>query len=337
MAGSLRRTPPGLRRFGLGLLAVAALLLFAAGLYRASRAASAPSGEDARVRAIAATVRCPECVGESAADSQAPMARGIRETIREQVRAGREPDEIQRWFVDRYGPGILLEPPARGLGLLLWWLPVAFVPSALAGLAVVRWARRRGAGSAVRPTGRTAEAEVVPPGRSGLSALVLAAAVAVALAVGLAAAGQGTGDQPAGPRAAPAGDGELEVLTAAARSTPDDGSTWFSLGRALEHRGRLAEAAEAYERTVRLDPEDTAALFRLAFAYARSGQAERARPLLQEVLTRDGQHAEALLLLGMLQREAGQPEAGETLRRFLDVAADHPAAPGVRRLLDGAG
>ncbi|WP_158554089.1 cytochrome c-type biogenesis protein CcmH [Micromonospora deserti] len=335
MAGGLRRTPVALRRAVPGLLAIAALLLFAAGLTRAVLVGSGPTDEDARVRAIAATVRCPECIGESAADSQAPTARGIRETIREQVRAGREPDEIRRWFVDRYGPGILLEPPARGLGLLLWWLPVAFVPLALAALAVTRWARRRTAGSAVRDTARAPESSAVQPGRPARGALVLAAAVAVALTVGIVMAGRGTGDRPAGPAAATTGDTELDVLSAAARSAPDEVGPWLSLGRALEHRGRLAEAAQAYERAVRLDPKDSPAAFRLAFAYARSGQAERARPLLQEILARDARHTEALLLLGMLQHEAGQPEASETLRRFLEVAAEHPAAAAVRRLLEG--
>ncbi|MDG4798221.1 cytochrome c-type biogenesis protein CcmH [Micromonospora sp. WMMD1082] len=323
-----------MRRILHGLLAVAALLLFAAGLSRAARVGPEPGDEDARVRAIAATVRCPECVGESAADSQAPMARGIRETIREQVRAGRERDEIQRWFVDRYGPGILLEPPARGLGLLLWWLPVAFVPVTLAALAVRSALRRSRRG---RAAARAPARQVIPPGRSRRGAVVLAVAVAVAVVLPVGIVMAAGGADPAAPTTGDATvDAELDALAAATRAAPDDAGSWFSLGRALEHRGRLAEAAGAYERAVGLDPEDPAAMFRLAFAHARAGDPDRARPLLREILTRDGRHAEALLLLGMLQHEAGQPDADGTLRRFLDVAGDHPAATGVRRLLDGA-
>jgi hypothetical protein len=44
----------------------------------------------------------------------------------------------------------------------------------------------------------------------------------------------------------------------------------------------------------------------------------------------------ALLVLGLAQRDAHDPAATSTLRTFLAVAPNHPAAPQVRRLLGTA-
>lgn len=97
-----------------------------------------------QVRLIAAELRCPVCQNLSVAESSSELAQEMRALIREQVKAGKTPEEIRAYFVSKYGDWILLSPRARGLGLLLWIGPFA---AALIGLAtalvVVRgWARR---------------------------------------------------------------------------------------------------------------------------------------------------------------------------------------------------
>ena len=96
-----------------------------------------------RVQEIAATIRCPQCRSQSAADSDASTAQAVRDEIAERVEAGESADEIRAYFASRYGDQILLTPPATGVGSLVWVLPVAatIVAAAALGLAFVRWRR----------------------------------------------------------------------------------------------------------------------------------------------------------------------------------------------------
>jgi cytochrome c-type biogenesis protein CcmH len=97
---------------------------------------------------LAGMVRCPVCEGQSAAESQAPASVQIRDQIRQELSAGESQSQILSGLVAAYGPGILEKPEARGVGLLLWVLPVLAVVAAIAGLALAfrRWRPRRAAG-----------------------------------------------------------------------------------------------------------------------------------------------------------------------------------------------
>ena len=75
---------------------------------------------------IASELRCPVCQGLSVADSQAETAVAMYERIKELVRLGYSEDQIDTYFVQRYGDWVLLAPPADGLGILLWVLPALF-------------------------------------------------------------------------------------------------------------------------------------------------------------------------------------------------------------------
>lgn len=100
--------------------------------------APAPSAADAdledRTSAVASTLRCPVCQGESIQDSPSQLAQDMRALVREQLRAGKTPEEVRAYFVGRYGEWILLEPRMTGLNVLLYVFPVALV---LGGLALV--------------------------------------------------------------------------------------------------------------------------------------------------------------------------------------------------------
>ncbi|MDA8284026.1 MAG: cytochrome c-type biogenesis protein [Acidimicrobiales bacterium] len=99
---------------------------------------------DQKVAAIASQVRCPSCQDETADDSTTQTAAAVRATIRQRLLAGQNQGEIEAYLESRYGPGILLRPPAGGLTGLVWVLPVAAVVAALGGLAVAfhRWRPR---------------------------------------------------------------------------------------------------------------------------------------------------------------------------------------------------
>lgn len=100
-----------------------------------------PVTDAERASAIAGTVRCPTCRGQSVASSDAPAAAQIRAEIDRRVAAGEGDDQIRAALVAAYGDGILLNPPASGVAGLVWALPVAgFVLAAAAlGLALRRW------------------------------------------------------------------------------------------------------------------------------------------------------------------------------------------------------
>ena len=95
---------------------------------------------DARTQALARGLRCPVCQGLSVADSQSEAALAMKGRIRELVAAGYADDQIEDYFVDRYGTWVLLEPPTEGRFWLLWLGPVALVLGG--GVAVATRARR---------------------------------------------------------------------------------------------------------------------------------------------------------------------------------------------------
>lgn len=78
---------------------------------------------EARVFDIARQLRCPICVSESVAASSSQIAVTMREEIQELVQAGLTDQEILASFTESYGDWVLLEPPRRGLHLLVWLLP----------------------------------------------------------------------------------------------------------------------------------------------------------------------------------------------------------------------
>lgn len=133
------------RRALLALFAVALMAVAAVGLVRAAAPPAVTHAE--RVDAVAETLRCPTCQGLSVADSPSTVAASMRDLIGEQLAAGRSPDEVRAWFVDRYGEWILLSPTPAGLGWLVWLAPLVLVGAGAAvALTVARRRQDRRAG-----------------------------------------------------------------------------------------------------------------------------------------------------------------------------------------------
>lgn len=100
-----------------------------------------PRTADDRVRAIATTIRCPTCSGQSVADSDSAAARSIRTEIATRVERGEPADQIRGAIAATYGDDVLLTPSASGLEGLVWILPVLGLVLALAALSatLARW------------------------------------------------------------------------------------------------------------------------------------------------------------------------------------------------------
>jgi cytochrome c-type biogenesis protein CcmH len=105
-----------------------------------SRRTSADTTLAALTRSVAAQLRCPVCQGLSLADSPSELALEMKDVVRDQLAAGRTPDEVKAYFVAKYGEWILLEPPRRGVNLLAYALPAIAL---VAGLGVIWLALRR--------------------------------------------------------------------------------------------------------------------------------------------------------------------------------------------------
>ena len=113
--------------------------------------AQAPLAEaelERRELAIAAELRCLVCQNQSIAESNADLARDLRQQIRDQLRAGKSDAEIRAFMTARYGDFVLYRPPLKAGTVLLWFGP--FVLLALGAIVVARIVRSRRAGAASR-------------------------------------------------------------------------------------------------------------------------------------------------------------------------------------------
>lgn len=122
-----------------------------------ARARSADTALEARTSAVAATLRCPVCQGESIQESPSALAQQMRSVVRDRLRAGQTPDEVKAYFVSRYGEWILLEPTMKGLNVALYILPIALVVGGL--LLVVFLVRRWTRQAAAEPASVIADAD----------------------------------------------------------------------------------------------------------------------------------------------------------------------------------
>src|SRR4030066_1469085 len=84
---------------------------------------------------IAKDLRCTVCQNQPVAESNADLAKDMRQIIREQLVAGKSRAEIVDYFVARYGDYVLMTPPTDRAGLLLWIAP----PLLLITLALLGW------------------------------------------------------------------------------------------------------------------------------------------------------------------------------------------------------
>jgi cytochrome c-type biogenesis protein CcmH len=59
------------------------------------------------------------------------MAQEMQVLIREQLKSGKTPAEVEAYFVERYGEWILLKPKASGFNWTVWLLPVLMLVGGL--------------------------------------------------------------------------------------------------------------------------------------------------------------------------------------------------------------
>ena len=92
-------------------------------LGRPEGAALPESAVNELAKDIDAKLRCPVCQGVSIADSPSGMATKMREQVRDLVTKGYSEEQVISYFERSYGEFVRLEPPLRGLNVMLWILP----------------------------------------------------------------------------------------------------------------------------------------------------------------------------------------------------------------------
>ncbi len=124
-----------------GLALLAALLLCAAASDPADRLSD--PAKEARARALFRDVRCLVCQSESIDESDAELARDLRQLIRRDVAEGQSDDQIKAYLVSRYGEFVILTP-RPSLGNAVLWVGPLLVLAIGVGVLVLR-ARAPGA------------------------------------------------------------------------------------------------------------------------------------------------------------------------------------------------
>ena len=122
-----------------------AFILMAAALAYGCFTTADPGVPDAERRAseLNKAIMCPVCPGESIDQSQNPLAVQMRAIVDEKLALGWSEREIKDFFVERYGPSVLMEPPSTGFGIAAWVVPPLAFALALASLFfTLRWMRR---------------------------------------------------------------------------------------------------------------------------------------------------------------------------------------------------
>jgi cytochrome c-type biogenesis protein CcmH len=95
----------------------------------------ANEAEEQRFQALARELRCLVCQNQNIADSDAGLAKDLRNEVFEMMRAGKSDEEIKQFLVERYGDFVLYDPPFKPTTLVLWVGPILIL---IVGFAVAR-------------------------------------------------------------------------------------------------------------------------------------------------------------------------------------------------------
>ncbi len=111
----------------------------------------ASHAQELRFQHLTQRLRCPMCQNETLADSNAPIARDLRNQVFKLMQQGQSDAQIKQYLVARYSDYVLYDPPLKPGTWLLWFGPLLIL---LGGAAAVLVAiRKRHRDDAVNSTG----------------------------------------------------------------------------------------------------------------------------------------------------------------------------------------
>lgn len=97
--------------------------------------------QEAQFQYLLKELRCPVCQNQDLADSNADVAKDLRQEVYKMVVTNKTDEEIIGYLTTRFGDFILFKPQLKSVTFLLWFGPVVF---GLVGLLVfMRSIKRR--------------------------------------------------------------------------------------------------------------------------------------------------------------------------------------------------
>lgn len=123
----------------------ALFLVLCAGLAIAATPQFSDPAQEAQYYDLIRVIRCPTCQNQNIAESDAPLARQLREQVEAQIKEGRSDQEISAYLVERYGDFITYAPPFAARTWILWLAPFVIMIASL-----VWWFTRRRHGAEKR-------------------------------------------------------------------------------------------------------------------------------------------------------------------------------------------
>lgn len=97
--------------------------------------------QEKRFHTLVQEFRCPKCQNQNLADSNAPLAKDLRDIIYAKVKANESDAAIASFLQERYGDFVLYRPPVKASTVLLWFGPALVLLTAI--VVAWRWLRRR--------------------------------------------------------------------------------------------------------------------------------------------------------------------------------------------------
>jgi cytochrome c-type biogenesis protein CcmH len=80
-----------------------------------------------RFEELTKELRCPKCQNQNIADSDAVVAKDLRDKVLVLVKEGKSKDDVIDYMIDRYGYFVHYDPPVTPATLVLWVLPILIV------------------------------------------------------------------------------------------------------------------------------------------------------------------------------------------------------------------
>ena len=107
-----------------------------------------PAKEALYVR-LTKELRCLVCQNQNLADSNADLAKDLRDRAYEMVKQGKSYEEITAYMIERYGDFVMYAPPVKQSTYLLWLGPFLFLIIAL--VVLFSFMRKRASSSDTPP------------------------------------------------------------------------------------------------------------------------------------------------------------------------------------------
>jgi cytochrome c-type biogenesis protein CcmH len=130
------------------MLALALLVSLGLSLASASQAANLETYQfddpvkEKLFRQLIGELRCPKCQNQAIADSDAPLAKDLRDQTYSMVQQGASKQQVIDYMVARYGDFAHYQPPITAATLILWLGPLGLI--LIGTLVIVLIARQRG-------------------------------------------------------------------------------------------------------------------------------------------------------------------------------------------------